>query len=564
MPPVAQPVYPWFPRQWALLLLALILACTAGARLKAIELPLERDEGEYAYGGQLLLQGVPPYQAAYNMKFPGIYAGYAAILAVFGETTRGVHLGLLLVNAAAIVLVYLLGTWLAGRLGGVVAAASYAVLSASPSVLGLAGHATHFLVVPALGGVALLLRSRERGELGTVFLAGMLFGLAVLMKQHAIFFAIFGIVDTLLISRAVRRLSWGRTLVRTGALLLGIVAPVVVMVLYLLHSRVFDLFWFWTVDYARLYAAQLSPAEGWSSFLHNFPVAIGPSVLLWLLAGVGLIVAWLQRDRGRALWVSGLALGSILATVPGYWFRPHYFIVMLPIVAMLAGLAVASLGRFLSRGAVAPAWSLAICATIAAACLAPSIRDIADLIVRSPFAMSRRLYGTDPFPEALEISRHITENTAPEARIVVLGSEPQIYFHSRRRSGTAHIYTYGLMELVRGPVEVGAALPAVWVPQPHARRMQDEMIHDLESGGPEYVVFAQVATSWLARPESDQHILEWARAHVPERYDLVGVADMFEDGTEYRWWDEAVSYEPRSEQVMYVFRKRPAVATATR
>jgi hypothetical protein len=564
MPPVAQPEYPWFPRQWALLLLALILACTAGARLKAIELPLERDEGEYAYGGQLLLQGVPPYQAAYNMKFPGTYVAYAAILAVFGETTRGVHLGLLLVNAAAIALVYLLGTWLAGRLGGVVAAGSYAVLAMSPSVLGLAGHATHFIVVPALGGVALLIRARERGGLGTVFLAGMLFGLAVLMKQHAIFFALFGVANTLLTSRAVHRLSWRPALARTGILLLGIAAPVAATVLYLLRSDVFDPFWFWTVDYARLYAAQLSPAEGWSSFLRNFPVAVGPSALLWLLAGVGLIVTWLERDRGRALWISGLALASILATVPGYWFRPHYFIVMLPIVAMLAGSAVASLGRFLARGTVAPAWSLTLCATIAAACLAPSIRDIADLLVKSPFAMSRGLYGTDPFPEALEISRHIAANTAPEARIAVLGSEPQIYFHSRRRSATAHIYTYGLMELVRGPVGAGAAEPAAWIPQPHARRMQDEMIHDLESGEPEYVVFAQVATSWLARPESDQRILEWARTHVSERYDLVGVADMFEDGTEYRWWDEAARYEPRSEQVMYVFRKRPPVATAIR
>ena len=66
----------WLPRRWALLLLALVLAVTAAARLKAVDIPLERDEGEYAYGGQLLLQGVPPYEAAYNMKFPGIYAAW--------------------------------------------------------------------------------------------------------------------------------------------------------------------------------------------------------------------------------------------------------------------------------------------------------------------------------------------------------------------------------------------------------------------------------------------------------------------------------------------------------
>jgi hypothetical protein len=52
-------------------------------RLKFADVPLERDEGEYAYAGQLILHGVPPYTLAYNMKFPGTYYAYAALMAVF-------------------------------------------------------------------------------------------------------------------------------------------------------------------------------------------------------------------------------------------------------------------------------------------------------------------------------------------------------------------------------------------------------------------------------------------------------------------------------------------------
>src|SRR6516165_6895570 len=100
---------------------------------------LEGDEGEYAYAGQLMLQGVPPYQAAYNMKLPGTYAAYAAIMAVFGQSPAGIHLGLLLVNAASIVLVFLLGRKLLDDVAGVVAAVCFALMSLSPNVLGLAG-----------------------------------------------------------------------------------------------------------------------------------------------------------------------------------------------------------------------------------------------------------------------------------------------------------------------------------------------------------------------------------------------------------------------------------------
>src|SRR6266849_6075168 len=99
-------------------------------------MPLERDEGEYAYAGQLILQGVPPYKEAYNMKLPGTYAAYAVIMAVFGQSASGIHIGLALVNAASVVLVFLIGRRLLDDVAGVAAAVTFALLSLSPSVLG--------------------------------------------------------------------------------------------------------------------------------------------------------------------------------------------------------------------------------------------------------------------------------------------------------------------------------------------------------------------------------------------------------------------------------------------
>ena len=72
-----------------------VLLLVAGIRFRLLTIPLERDEGEYAYAGQLMLQGIPPYELAYNMKFPGVYAAYALILAGFGQTPGGIHLGVL-------------------------------------------------------------------------------------------------------------------------------------------------------------------------------------------------------------------------------------------------------------------------------------------------------------------------------------------------------------------------------------------------------------------------------------------------------------------------------------
>jgi len=49
------------------------LVVVAAVWLRLLNFPLERDESKYAYAGQLMLQGSPPYQLAYNLKFPGTY-----------------------------------------------------------------------------------------------------------------------------------------------------------------------------------------------------------------------------------------------------------------------------------------------------------------------------------------------------------------------------------------------------------------------------------------------------------------------------------------------------------
>src|SRR6266850_1346778 len=153
----------------------------------------------YAYAGQLILQGIPPYKLAYNMKFPGTYTAYAVIMSIFGQTIHAIHLGLLLINVATIALIFLVGRRLINTMAGVTAAASYAVLSASPSVLGLAAHATNFVVLALLGGILLLLKEQrvtasepsQPNQLVRLFASGLLFGIGALMKQPGLLFIPF-------------------------------------------------------------------------------------------------------------------------------------------------------------------------------------------------------------------------------------------------------------------------------------------------------------------------------------------------------------------------------------
>jgi hypothetical protein len=324
------------------ILAIIVFGLSIAIRIRLLGVPLERDEGEYAYAGQLILQGVPPYTLAYNMKFPGTYAAYAAIMSIFGQTTTGIHLGLLLVNAATIVLIFLVGRQFVNSVVGLAAGMSYGV-SVSPSVLGFAGHATHFVLLPVLGGTLRLLKATNRQAFGSLFASGMLFGLGVLMKQPAVFFALFGAIY-LVSNNLHRRFRPEKIFLGTLIFSAGVILPLGFTCLLLWRMGVFDRFWFWTIDYAWQYGSLVPSSQAPRFFFHSAKEVIVADWPIWTLAGIGIVTGLReQRTRPIAVFLLTFLFFSVLAICPGFYFRLHYFTFVLPAVSLLAGVAISRL-----------------------------------------------------------------------------------------------------------------------------------------------------------------------------------------------------------------------------
>src|SRR5208337_572025 len=49
---------------------------------------------------------------------------------------------------------------------------------------------------------------------------------------------------------------------------------------------------------------------------------------------------WSTRARAHAFFTISFLLVSFLAVCPGFYFRPHYFILVLPAISILAGMIV--------------------------------------------------------------------------------------------------------------------------------------------------------------------------------------------------------------------------------
>ena len=518
------------------LLFGATLVAVTWARIRLLGLPLERDEGEYAYTGQLLLQGIPPYKLAYSMKFPGTAASYALLMSIFGDTTTGIHLGLIVINLVTVGLIFFLGRYLLSELAGLAAAAAYGVISLMPYVLAQAAHATHFVVLPAIAGTSVLLRALDRQSRILILASGCLFGLALLMKQPGLFFVLFGIVYLFSRGRS-EHVKLRQSALRSLIFLLGVTVPLLVTCLLLWNVGVFEQFWFWTIKYAGQYGSQVSIADGLRILANNLPNAVGTAWPIWGIAASGLVMCMVNRTlRTRAVFLTTFAFFSILAVCPGFYFRPHYFILVLPAVSLLAGVAVTAALDTIRFGAQNFRFVVLLLFGFA---LAWPIWAEADFFFERPLAEANRMVnGTNPFLESIKIGEYIRAQSSVSDTIAVLGSEPQIYFYSRRHSATGYIYTYGLME-----------------PQPYAHQMQQEMMREIETAHPKFLVMVVVNKSWLAGRDSDQSILRWADAYCDANYEEVGLINISDRGTDYYLSGRPPNVTPTADHILIYRRK---------
>jgi 4-amino-4-deoxy-L-arabinose transferase-like glycosyltransferase len=516
--------------------LVVVLLGAAAVRVRLLDLPLERDEGEYAYIATLLLDGVPPYAAAYSVKFPGTPLMYALWMAVFGRTVAAIRLGVVLTSSASAVLLFLLARRRLGSVSALAAVAAFTAISLAPALLATHAHAMHFVVLAAVGGLLALDRALDTSRLAPVFAAGTLFGLAVLMKQPGVVFAAFGLgclVWSWWCTPARRSFELAARTVTFGA---GFVTPLAATAAVLWATGTFQAFWFWTVSYAGHYATYASMPEG-ARRLGGRLGAMAPQLWatgLLVLAGLGTAIA-----RPRHRYFAVLFLFSSLGVAAGMYFRPHYFIVLAPAAALLVAVAVeeahrdavTSTGRPLAAALVAAAVVFAVVQSLWMQ------RDL--LFTATPTQVSRALYAASPFPEALEVGHYLKARTTPTDTIAVLGSEPEIFFYAGRRSATRHIYMYWLMEM-----------------HPFARAMQAELIAEIERARPAYLVYVRTDSSWHRSARSDRLIFDWIARFVPAHYERVGQVDILGPReTRYRWDADVAALDVTSSTHLVVLRR---------
>lgn len=519
-------------------LLTAAIALGALLRFRLLSVPFERDEGEYAYAGQLMLQGIAPYELAYTMKLPGVSTIYAGLMLLFGQSHEGIHFGLLIINALTTWLIFETGRRFVGSTAGIAAAAFFAVSSTLPAVQGLWANAEHFVLPFALAGILSYFRWLDDSRDRFLIISGLLLGCGILMKQHGAAFLLFVALCLGWEAFITRTGQWQTTARAFASLAGGAAIPIALVALIVFAMGSFDKFWYWTTDYATSYTSGNSFERGWLNFSRKAGAVWQQATAIGFMAAVApLCLDWSPARRFASARLLLFALLSFLAVCPGLFFRPHYFIMLLPAACILAG---ASLDRCyqilrdfsdnnLVRAMPGVVAFVIVCTTVVA--------NGNVLLYATPEPILRTTYGINPFSEAVLIGNYLREHTLEDETIAVIGSEPQIYFYARRKSATGHIYTYPLMEEGK-----------------RAQELQREMAREIETSSPRYLVYVHDTSSWLITKKSSRWILNWFWNYQSD-YQIVGWSEAHVNASTVHWGVPTV-WPPQSPAWTAIYRRK--------
>jgi 4-amino-4-deoxy-L-arabinose transferase-like glycosyltransferase len=398
--------------------------------MKFVHVPVDRDEGSYAYIAQEILRGSTPYEDMIAMRPPGIFYIYALIFSIAGAGVEQLRLATDLYVLLTVYVIYLTARRLWGAVTGLVAALLYAIFSNGPIVEGFGSNTEVFMALPRVLMIYLLLRWIDEGKRHLLVLCGLCAGLAMMIKQVALPGAVLVALYLLVPWLRKRRMS------AVAADLLAYAAPSFVLLLvlstYLMLNSAFDDFFYWTFIYPFKYSS-----EGLGNFIGRLSTrGLETSLEFLLLWVLGLPAAcwilWKHNTWKACLIVFFMVSSFIGVSMPGK-FYPHYFILMLAPLSLLSALALREL------------WSIKrivfyTSIPIMLAALAVTLKmDYRYYLDYSPDQISIAKFG-DVFVEASRVAAYVKSRTTAEDYIFQWGFEPEIYFMADRRCPNKFIF----------------------------------------------------------------------------------------------------------------------------
>jgi 4-amino-4-deoxy-L-arabinose transferase-like glycosyltransferase len=459
-------------------------------RYPFLNIPLERDEGEYAYISNVIADGGLPYKDAFDQKPPAVFYLYYLVFLLFGKKVIALRLFAAFYNLFSVYFVYKIGKLIKGRDLGLISALIFAITSSERRLLGFSANTEIFMLLPSIAGVYYALAYLETKKISKVVVSGILLSISVLFKQPAFFNIVF-VLCVLIFYGIINKeeICWH---IKTPLLISSAFAlPLLLVSIYFYANNGFGEFKYQVFLHNLAYVGWDMP---WNVAIKNLidtlKFILSSQAVFWamLLAGIVFMILKKQYTKYFAFLLAWFVL-SFAAISLGKRFTLHYFEQLMPPLSLIAGTGFFSIASIFSKGKTPKPLLIAVMVFLLII-LVPYNANKA-YSSYTPEELSYAIYSGNPFNEDVTAAKYIGEKTSKEQTIFVVGSEPQIYFYTGRHSASKYIFFY--------PLTGGYS---------NALAKQKEVINDINAKKPEYIIYANYALSLGITPSSPAYIFE--------------------------------------------------------
>ncbi len=405
------------------------------------------DEARYSVVANEIVEGGRPYVDAVERKPPLVFWTYAAVFTAAGKYNwKALHAVALVWTLGTMVGLYMIGRRLFDRDTGLIAALFYSVFQPWVTWKNLAFNGELLMNLPIVWAWAIALgwsSSRARPEL---FLAGVLLCAGFLLKQPAAIAAVpLGIYLLLPSYRASHQLRHAASITHAAMFTTGFFGALGLVTIVLQRQGILRDAFYWTItNHTDLHVF-------WQKGIGNTLTFLGaclPLVIGAIMTCQGNGEIWAGRTAERTA-LFGLLAASAVGSAAGGRYYPHYYIQLIPPLALLAAPYYAQLwtGRMQP-----PHWLLR-----------PSLTYAWLALVIVAFSISHWRFLA-PRRELSEAGRYLLEHSFPDDRVFIWDQAPEIYLDARRRPASRFILTF-LLTGYDGPRNVDTRdriVPGAW------------------------------------------------------------------------------------------------------
>jgi 4-amino-4-deoxy-L-arabinose transferase-like glycosyltransferase len=410
--------------------------------LPTLGAPLERDEGAYATVAAGMLHEKVPYRDLFDNKPPLVYGWYALSFLTLGQDDAAPRLFAAALLSLTVLSVFAYTRMILPRPAAYIAAGLFGASTGLPFI-SLHANTEAFLLLPLVTSLLAFTMGMRKDRLIWFFVAGLLSGLAVVTKQVAFWNLAALAAAAVWCQWSAGRRGW-RIWTPSVYVVSGGVAVVGAVGLIFATLGAWDDFVYANISYNYRYVAFVASDEKVFVLRRSLLSLLFIFVLTAPLAvGALLGLSTVLRRRGLS-WQGPLALwtlASALGVATGGRFYPHYFLGLMPALAVLTAIVVYRY-RATRHGRRIGFPFAAIAGGLAAVSL-----TTCGLLYFAPGATTR-FFSAQAYDEKRwaqqtpALAAEIAQRTAPGDTIFNYGREGQIYFYADRLPAAPFFYDW--------------------------------------------------------------------------------------------------------------------------